>query len=179
MTTQDQRRRAISRRRSKSHKATLEALEPRFCLTSYTTLDLMPLTGHVSSSARALNDFGLAVGESDDGKVRSAVVWKVTKPGNVAVSALPGLEGDNYSSAGDVNNRGLIVGGSFASGGPSHAVVWTGSFGSYVPHQLAGDGSGARAISEPDPNGDVWVLGDPDPDPALWKVTVTGAGDVT
>jgi probable HAF family extracellular repeat protein len=123
----------------------------------------------VWSEAWALNDNGLAVGHSSD----TAVVWQVNAKGNVAVSALPGLNGENWSSAYNVNNLGMIVGESVGSS--SHAVVWTGSFGSYVPHQLAGDWSHAAEISEPDQNQHVWVVGDSAPDSAvLWQVDAQG-----
>ena len=42
----------------------LEFLEARFCLTTYTTVDLIPLAGHDLSVALGLNDNGMAVGYS-------------------------------------------------------------------------------------------------------------------
>ena len=173
---------------AKSRRLNFEALEARLCLSTYTTVDLMPLPGQDSSRAFALNDNGLVVGSSSYG----AVVWSVNQAGSgdaVEPVELPALIPTVRSSlAYDVNNQGMIAGAShYSESDPvsDHAVVWTGSDSSYEVLDLGVlpgrfEGSIAYSISEPDGSGFVWVAGESGYyDPAtqasvshavLWKV---------
>ena len=189
----------------KSRRLNLELLEPRLCLSTYTTVDLTPLEGELQSWAYGLNDNGLVVGASS----HAAVVWSVGQAGNGEVVNPVQLEGlierpdpeidDGSLRATEVNNQGMIAGGSqfidVDGITRSHAVVWTNSSGSYEVRDLgtpAGfDGSDALSLSEPDSEGNVWVVGvsgkpdqtpypeDPNPDQrvshgVLWKVEPNG-----
>jgi hypothetical protein len=70
--------RKTTRGMTKSRTLNLECLEARLCLSTYTTVDLLPLSGHDYSKALGLNDTGLAVGESrSTGDETTAVVWSV------------------------------------------------------------------------------------------------------
>ena len=73
----------------RSRRLKLEPLEARLCLSTYATVDLIPLPGHNSSEALGLNDHGLVVGRSR-GEVIEAVVWSVDPAGTVSVSELQG-----------------------------------------------------------------------------------------
>ena len=123
---------------SRSRRLNLEALEPRICLSTYTTIDLFPLPGDDRAEAWGLNDNGLVVGRS--GSPSEPVVWSVSPTGQVAVAPLPGVGGGTaVGTAMEVNNQGMIAGDSVVTIDGStygHAVVWTGTFGSHVAHDL-------------------------------------------
>jgi len=158
-----------------SRRPHFDVLEPRLCLSTYTTVDLIPLPGHDHAKAFGLNDNGLAVGTSHlvgDSTQDAAVVWSVDDFGEASVSSLPGIGGARSIYGLEVNNQGMIAGESKIpeeEGGYTHAVVWTGALGSYAVHDLGtlgetADGnfvfSGAKSVSEPDANGNIWVVGD-------------------
>jgi hypothetical protein len=139
-------------------------------LSTYTTVDLIPLAGHNNAKAFGLNDNGLAVGTSHlvgDSSQDAAVVWSVDEFGDASVSPLPGIDSARSIHAVEVNNQGMIVGESKIpedEGGHTHAVVWIGAPGSYAVHDLDTLGeefvwSHAHSISEPDTSGNVWVVG--------------------
>jgi len=161
---------------SRSRPLRLESLEPRLCLSTYTTVDLIPLPGHDIAKAFGLNDNGLAVGQSHlvgDSIQDAAVVWSVDPAGEALPSGLPGIDDARSVHAVEVNNQGMIVGESWIPEDTSgnryaHAVLWTGNPGSYVPHDLGTLAyldtpeettyenflySSARSVSEPDANG--------------------------
>ena len=123
---------------ARSRRLNLEALEPRICLSTYTTVDLVPLPGYDRSYAYGLNDNGLVVGESHTPGSHPAVVWSVSPTGQVAVDPLPGVDGAaSVGTAHEVNNLGMIVGFSSVDvSGNTHATLWTGAFGSYSAHDL-------------------------------------------
>jgi uncharacterized membrane protein len=180
---------------SRSRRLRLEPLETRLCLSTYTTVDLIPLSGHDYSIALGINDNGLAVGRSmalaSDEK--AAVVWSVNEAGAATAYSLPGIGDEPSMRAMEVNNDGVIAGEVFIApenpDGKSylHATVWIGSPEDYVAHDLGTLGgdfawSEARSISEPDADGNVWVVGtstDASADPQvyrgmLWQVDPAG-----
>jgi probable HAF family extracellular repeat protein len=89
----------------------------------------------------------------------------VDQAGDVSVFPLPGVSGEAH----EVNNQGVIAG---RAGG--HAVVWTPAPAPelYAVHEL-GDGQ-ANSISEPDTNGNVWVVGTSSYHGVLWQVASDG-----
>ena len=123
----------------------------------------MPLPAHDYSIAIGLNDHQVVAGNSRDlaSGEHSVVVWHVGQDNSASASALPGLPGEpSPRNAIEINNEGMIAGLSWSS----HAVVWTGSPGAYVPHDLGTLGStygasSASSLSDPDSNGNVWVVG--------------------
>ena len=98
------------------------------------------------------------------------------------------LTAGNPTNALEVNNQGMIAGQAYVADEYVHAVVWTTNSGpeSYVVHDLGTlgeefDFSEANGVSEPDANGNVWVVGDSqfagDPDvwhAVLWQVDSQG-----
>ena len=73
----------------RSRKLNLEALEPRICLTTYTSIDLVPLPGQDYAEAYGLNDNGLVVGDSHPEQGGSqGVVWSVNSAGLFSVLVL-------------------------------------------------------------------------------------------
>ena len=100
----------------KSRRLNLECLEARLCLSTYTTVDLIPLAGHDNAKAFGLNDTGLAVGGSHlvgDSSQDAAVVWSINPAGEALPFALPGIDGAESTRAVEVNNQGMIVGESW------------------------------------------------------------------
>lgn len=80
--------------------------------------DLDPLSGHVRSSAHAINDAGIIVGSSELAPGEgSAVYWTGLAPGANDLGHI--AEGTTYSAAWAINEDGIIVGES-----DSDAVIW-------------------------------------------------------
>jgi hypothetical protein len=169
-------------RKNQSRRLHFDFLESRLCLSSYTTIDLIPLAGHDHAKAFGLNDTGLAVGTSHivgDSTQDAAIVWSVDPAGQAEPFGLSGIDEARSVRAVEVNNQGIIVGESWIPDDTdgnryAHAVLWTGNPGSYVPHDLDTLAnldtleettyenflySGAMSVSEPDVNGHVWVVG--------------------
>jgi probable HAF family extracellular repeat protein len=83
--------------------------------------------GHLSGNARAVNDLGVIVGQTNALEppgftVSHAAVWEDGVP-----RLLPSLPGARIAGATDLNERGQIVGFSaFTESGLLHAVLWDG-----------------------------------------------------
>jgi probable HAF family extracellular repeat protein len=90
---------------------------------AFRTLDHLP--GHISSTAVAINDTGLAVGWSGDvtGSVSRAALWS-----GAQVTELGHLSGDSNSQALAVNDRRQVVGWSGNAEGDTRAVFWQDGF---------------------------------------------------
>jgi len=164
-----------------SRRLKVEPLENRLCLSSYTMVDLLPLPAdpelgrpaHDYSAAGGMNDNGLVVGSSEllFETPTSAVVWSVDQEGGVTVCELAVLDGASSSGASEVNNQGMIVGEA-----GSRAVLWTPTSDPEHPYAVHDLGSGyARSVSEPDVNGNVWVVGNSlEYGGVLWQVDSEG-----
>lgn len=131
-----------SNRRRPTSRLTLQPLEDRLC-PSYTTIDLGTLGAtYTSSSASAVNASGQVVVQSAtaDG-YNHAFLWQ-----NATMTDL-GTLGGLRSGAGDINDAGQIVGGSFPAGATNgHAFLWQNGIMTDLG-TLGGDSSGAVAIN--------------------------------
>ena len=96
----------------------------------YTIIDLGTLGG-LSSTALGINNLSQVVGGADlaNGK-RHAFLWQ-----NGTMTDLGTLPGDQYTEAWDVNNNGVVCGGSsFSGGGGWNAFVWQSGVMTKLPH---------------------------------------------
>ncbi|MBC7993693.1 MAG: hypothetical protein H7Z15_10670, partial [Rhizobacter sp.] len=106
------------------------AVGPAAAQFSYQFTDLGALWG-AASQAHGINDQGQVVGYSVTSQTVTALLWT-----GGAVTALPHLAGQ-YSTAVDINNHGVIVGG-IAFGGYYRPAVWRNG----VVEQLSRAGGG-------------------------------------
>src|SRR5262245_66357028 len=96
--------------RRQTHLA-LEPLESRFCLATYSIVDLLPPAGGNSSTSLGLNDQGVVVGSASiPGMNSQPAVWQVGAGATAPGMFLSMFGGDNHGNATDVNNSGMIAG---------------------------------------------------------------------
>jgi probable HAF family extracellular repeat protein len=114
----------------------------------------LPTLGGTSGGVWAINDAGVAVGNSSlSGNTQShATLWADGKAGDL------GTLGGQYSVAYDINNRGIAVGSAFGSSGLERACLW----GADEPVDLGslddGQWTAARGIND---SGQVILWGTP------------------
>lgn len=82
----------------------LEVLESRFCLSTYSIVNLLPPAGNNYSLGLALNDQGLVVGRTAVSGFVRAVSWEVGAGTTASGTLLPVLAGGVASDAYDANN---------------------------------------------------------------------------
>jgi probable HAF family extracellular repeat protein len=89
--------------------------EPR----RYAVIDLGGLGGPGGTTARAVNDAGVVVGDSDTGAARHAFRWI-----SGTMTDLGTLPGGGRSTAAGINEHGVIVGTAHRPTGEPRAVIW-------------------------------------------------------
>jgi len=89
--------------------------EPR----RYAVIDLGGLGGPGGTTARAVNDAGVVVGDSDTGAARHAFRWI-----SGTMTDLGTLPGGGRSTAAGINEHGVIVGTAYRPTGEPRAVIW-------------------------------------------------------
>jgi probable HAF family extracellular repeat protein len=89
--------------------------EPR----RYAVIDLGGLGGPGGTTARAINDAGAVVGDSDTGAARHAFRWI-----SGTMTDLGTLPGGGRSTAAGINEDGVIVGTAHRPTGEPRAVIW-------------------------------------------------------
>ncbi len=154
-------------------------------------VDLGKLPGDTGSDAIAINNEGVAVGDSYSATTFLAVFWDKSR----VIHRLPNLPGDAISGAAAINERGQIAGTSGTDFTHYHAVLWNGgapvdlgTLGGDISFTIAINSSGQVAGAAQLPNGlfhaAMWHngvlidLGTFGSDPYGWSGGLNGRGDI-
>lgn len=112
--------------------------------------ELAPLAGNSYSSAYAVNDNGVIVGESGDAADANIVAVYWPSGATASVKLTPLAAGN--SAAFGVNSRGQIVGEATSAGGNTVPVYWPGTGSAPVALPLLTGGTGGSAYFVSDDN---------------------------
>ncbi len=122
---------------------------------------LVPLNGHPSGDAVAINDLGVVVGRSTGSAIGSrATVWTNGSPARLS----DGPDNRVWTLANDINNEGWIVGRANPEGSANYqAVLWRDTSAVNLHNDWLGGLSDALAV-----NDDGWIVGRGSAGGVLW-----------